>query len=162
MPHQPVSSRPEALFKTIALVRIITSVFFLLFGEYKIFGSAFAHGGFQKYLQEYIQTTSVSFYRPILSGVLAHATFFGYMVGAVEFFIGICLLIGLWVRPASLLGMLYMASLTLATWWEPGHGVPVWRYFGNELDHLPMLFLLGIFFIADAGRTWGVDALWCR
>ena len=145
--------------KTIAVVRIATSIFFLLFGEYKLAGPAFAHGGFQEYLHTYIQSTAVSFYRPVLADVvLPHAVFFGYAVGAVEMLIGLSLLLGLWVRPASILGALYMLNLTLATWWDPGHGVPVWRYFGNELDHLPLLLLFIIFFVSDAGQHWGLDA----
>ena len=147
-----------ALPKTIAVVRIATSVFFLLFGQYKIFGSEFAHGGFQQYLQGFIQNGAVSFYQPVLANlVLPHAVFFGYLVGVVELFIGVCLLLGIWVRPASVLGALHMLSLTLATWWEPGQGISVWRYFGAELDHLPLLFLFIIFFVADAGQEWGLD-----
>jgi hypothetical protein len=42
-------------------------------------------------------------------------------------------------------------NLTLATWWDRGHVVPVWRYFGVEPSHLPLLFLFIIFFISDAG-----------
>jgi uncharacterized membrane protein YphA (DoxX/SURF4 family) len=72
-------------------------------------------------------------------------------------FIGVSLLLGIWVRPASVLGALHMLSLTLATWWDPGHGVPLWRYFGNELDHLPVLFLFIIFFVSDAGQQWGLN-----
>jgi uncharacterized membrane protein YphA (DoxX/SURF4 family) len=144
--------------KTIAGVRIATSIFFLLFGEYKLAGPGFAHGGFQGYLQDFIANGAVGFYRPVLSGlVLPHAVFFGYMVGVVETFIGICLLLGLWVRPASVLGALYMLNLTLATWWGPGHGAAVWRYFGAELDHLPLLLLFFIFHATDAGRVWGLD-----
>lgn len=144
--------------KALAAVRIATAVFFLLFGEYKVFGSAFAHGGFQEYLQGWLQQGVVGLYRPVLADlVLPHAVFFGYFVGVVELFIGICLLLGLWVRVASVVGALHMISLTLATWWEPGHGVPVWRYFGAELDHLPLLFLFLIFYVADAGQTWGLD-----
>jgi thiosulfate dehydrogenase [quinone] large subunit len=148
----------STLSKTISAVRIATSVFFLLFGEYKLAGPGFAHGGFQTYLQGYISTGAVSLYRPLLSGmVLPHAVFFGYVVGVVETFIGLSLLLGLWVRPACVLGILYLLNLTLATWWEPGHSAPVWRYFGAELDHLPLLLLLTIFYAADAGRTWGLD-----
>ena len=151
----PTSS---ALPKTIAIVRIAASVFFLLFGEYKIAGPGFAHGGFQTYLRDYIANSSVEFYRPFLSGmVLPHAVFFGYVVGVLESVIGICLLLGLWVRFASALGILFLVNMTLATWWAPGHGVPVWRYFGNELEHLPLLLLMIIFFVADAGRVWGLD-----
>jgi len=146
------------LSKTIALTRISTSTFFILFGQYKLFGTGFAHGGFQQYLEGYIQGGAVEFYRPMLASiVLPHATFFGYAVGAVEMFIGLSLLFGLWVRPACILGALHMLSLTLATWWEPGHNVPVCRYFGAELDHLPLLFLFIIFYVADAGQTWGFD-----
>jgi uncharacterized membrane protein YphA (DoxX/SURF4 family) len=152
MPSSP------SLPKTIALIRITTSTFFIFFGEYKLFGPGFAHGGFQQYLRGYIDTTAVNFYRPILANfILPHAVFLGYVVGAVEMFIGLSLLLGLYVRPASALGALHMLSLTLATWWDPGHGVPVWRYFGNELDHLPVLFLFVIFFVSDAGRQWGLD-----
>ena len=147
--------------KTIAGVRIATSVFFLLFGEYKIAGPEFAHGGFQTYLQDYIANSAVSFYRPVLSRlVLPHAVFFGYVVGVVEFAVGVSLLIGLWVRPACILGGLFLVNMVLATWWGPGHGVAFWRYFGAELDHIPLLLLLILFHAANAGRVWGLDG--CR
>ena len=148
----------SALSKTIAVVRIATSVFFLLFGEYKVAEPGFAHGGFQTYLHDYIANTAVGFYRPFLSGlVLPHAVFFGYVVGIVELLIGISLLLGLWVRPGCMLGALFLLNITLAAWWEPGHGAPLWRYFGARLDTLPLLLLLIIFYAADAGRVWGLD-----
>jgi uncharacterized membrane protein YphA (DoxX/SURF4 family) len=148
----------SALPKTIAVVRIATSVFFLLFGEYKVAGPGFAHGGFQNYLHEYIATTSVSFYRPFLSGVvLPRAVFFGYVVGIVELLIGISLLLGLWVRLACVLGVLFLLNIALASWWDPGHGAPLWRYFGARLDTFPLSLLLVIFYAADAGKVWGLD-----
>lgn len=149
----------SALGKTIAAVRIATSVFFLLFGEYKLAGPGFAHGGFQAYLHDYITTTALDFYRPLLSGlILPHAVFFGYLVGAIEMFVGICLLVGLWVRPACVVGVLFLINLTLAAWWDPGHGAPLWRYFGARLDTLPLLLLLIVFYAAGAGRVWGLDS----
>jgi uncharacterized membrane protein YphA (DoxX/SURF4 family) len=149
-----------ALSKTIAVVRMASSVFFLLFGEYKVAGPEFAHGGFQTYLQDYIANSVVSFYRPVLSGlVLPHAVFFGYVVGIVELLIGLSLLLGLWVRAGCILGIAFLVNMLLATWWAPGHGVPLWRYFGAELDHLPLLILLIVFYAADAGRTWGLDGV---
>ena len=148
----------SALSKTIAGVRIATSVFFLLFGEYKVAAPGFAHGAFQNYLHNYIATTAVSFYRPFLSGaVLPHAVFFGYIVGIVELLIGILLLLGLWVRPVCVLGLLFLLNITLASWWDPGHGAPLWRYFGARLDTLPLSLLLVIFYAADAGKVWGLD-----
>jgi uncharacterized membrane protein YphA (DoxX/SURF4 family) len=144
--------------RAVAAVRITTSVFFLLFGEYKVAGPGFAHGGFQTYLGDYIATTAVSFYRPVLVHiVLPHAVFFGYAVGVIELFIGMCLLVGLWVRPACIAGILFLLNLTLASWWDAGHGAPIWRYFGARLDTLPLLLLLVIFFAADAGQIWGLD-----
>jgi uncharacterized membrane protein YphA (DoxX/SURF4 family) len=147
-----------ALSKTIAVVRIAIGAFFILFAQYKLFDSGFARGGFQEYLHGYIAGSAVSFYRPILAHlVLPHAVFLGYAVGAVEMFIGVSLLLGIWVRPASALGALFMLNLALATWWEPGHGAPLWRYFGAELDKLPLLFLFVIFFVSDAGLVWALD-----
>ena len=148
----------SGLLRTVAAVRIAASVFFLLFGEYKVAGPGFAHGGFQSYLQDYIANSAVGFYRPVLSSIiLPHAVFFGYVVGIVELYVGISLLIGLWVRPASIVGILFLVNMVLATWWGPGRDVPVWRYFGAELDHIPLLLLLIVFYAADAGRVWGLD-----
>lgn len=137
-----------------------TSVFFLLFGEYKLAGPEFAHSGFATYLQDYISNSAVSFYRPVLSSlILPHAIFFGYTVGVVELLVGLSLLVGLWVRAGCIIGILFLVNMLLATWWAPGHGAPVWRYFGAELDHLPLMLLLIIFYAADAGRVWGFDSL---
>jgi len=148
----------SALSRTIAGVRIVASVFFLLFGEYKVAGPGFAHGGFQAYLHDYIASSALNFYRPILSTVvLPHAVLFGYLVGVVELLVGASLLLGLWVRAASVLGILFLMNLTLAAWWEPGHGAPLWRYFGARLDTLPLMMLLILFFASDAGRVWGLD-----
>ncbi|HZE26991.1 MAG TPA: DoxX family protein [Terriglobales bacterium] len=149
---------PAALLKTTAAVRIATGILFLLFGQYKVAGREFAHHGFPQSLQGYIRGDALAFYRPFLAHlVLPHPVFFGYAVGVLEVLIGVSLLVGVWVRPASVLGALFMLNLIFATWWEPGHEIPVWRYFGAELDKIPLLFLFLIFYAAHAGRTWGFD-----
>jgi len=157
-----MATTPSAAAKTIAGVRIAASLFFLLFGEYKLAGPGFAHGGFQGYLRDYIASSAVSYYRPVLSGlILPHAVFFGYFVGVIEMFVGVCLLLGLWVRLASAVGIFFLLNLTLAAWWDVGHGAPLWRYFGARLDTLPLLLLLIIFYATDAGKVWGLDG-WRR
>jgi uncharacterized membrane protein YphA (DoxX/SURF4 family) len=146
-----------ALSRTIALVRILTGVLFLLFGEYKVASSDFAHTGFPQYLQGYVQGSAVSFYRPVLAMLIPRVVFFGYLVGVVELAIAASMILGIWVRRFSVVGALFMLNLFLATWWEPGHGLPVWRYFGAELDTIPLFFLFLIFYAADAGMTFGLD-----
>jgi thiosulfate dehydrogenase [quinone] large subunit len=84
--------------------------------------------------------------------VLPHAVFFGYVVGIVELFIGISLISGFFVPIASVLGILHMTSLTLATFWGPGHGAPIWQYFGAELDHVPLILLFLIFLGTSPGK----------
>lgn len=151
----------HASTRTVAVVRIATGVFFLFFAEYKLADSVFARTTFPgQWLKEFISQGAVGFYAGFLQKVvLPHHVLFGYLVGVVELFIGVSLVLGLWVRAASILGVLHMTNLTLATWWEPGHNMPKWRYFGAELDHLPLLFLFLIFFAANAGRTWGLDGV---
>ena len=146
-----------ALSRTIAATRVATGILFLLFGEYKIATPEFAHKGFPQYLQSYVQGAAVSFYRPALALLVPHAILFGYVVAIVELAIAASLILGLWVRPLSVVGALFMLNLFLATWWEPGHGVALWRYFGAELDTIPLFFLFLIFYAADAGQTWGLD-----
>lgn len=147
--------------KILALVRIATGLIFLLFGEYKLANGEFAHNLFPNlWLRQFIDTGAVSFYKPFLvNAVMPHHVLFGYAVGVIETFIGLSLVTGGLVRVASILGVLHMINLTLATWWEPGRHVPFWQYFGAELDHLPLLFLFLIFCSSNAGRTWGVDGI---
>lgn len=146
-----------ALSRTIAVVRILTGILFFLFGEYKVATPDFAHAGFPQYLQGYVGGSAVSFYRPVLALLTPHVVFFGYLVGVVELAIAASMILGLWVRPFAIVGSLFMLNLFLATWWEPGHGVAVWRYFGAELDTIPLFFLFLIFYAAGAGMTWGLD-----
>jgi uncharacterized membrane protein YphA (DoxX/SURF4 family) len=146
----------SALLRTSAAVRVATSIFFLLFGESKVTGLGFVHVGFPTDLQDYIASSAVGFYRPVPSGlIVAHAIFFGYVVGGGELAVGISLFVGLCVRPARILGILFWPNMLPATWWEPGHRAPVWGYLGAELDHLPLLRM--VLLAAEAGRVRGLD-----
>ncbi|MBV9610361.1 MAG: DoxX family protein [Acidobacteria bacterium] len=144
--------------KALAAVRIAVAIFFLFFGEYKIVDPMFANGAMAQWLQGFIDHDAVHLYGVLLQRVaLPHAVLLGYAVGAFEMTLGVALLLGIFVRPAAIVGMAYMGNLVLATWFTPGHGAPAWRYFGNELDHIPLLLLFVVFYATNAGDIWGLD-----
>ncbi len=148
--------------KTIAVARIVTGIIFLFFGEYKIAGPSFAHGSFAVWVRGWLsQNEPVGFYRVFLEKfVMVHPVLCARIVGWGELAIGIALVLGLFVRIASVGGAIRIISLARATWYASGHGVAIWRYFGANLDHIPLLFLFAIFFATRAGETWGLDGLW--
>jgi hypothetical protein len=103
---------------------------------------------FSNYLNEYIKSRAVSFYRPVLSGLAASPAargIFGLRGWDRRLLDGVSLLIGLGVRPASVLGILFLLNLSLAAWRDPGHDAPVWRHFAVRLDTLPLMLLFIIF-----------------
>ena len=142
---------------TMAAARIAIGIMFLFFGQYKIFGPEFAHGGYAKYVGGYVNETAVGIYRPFLRLTLQHPVFSGYAVGVAEILIGLSMTLGFLVRPFSVVGALFMLNLTLCTWWAVPHGAAYWRYLGNELDNLPLMFLFILFFTHNAGQTLGLD-----
>ncbi len=150
---------PAYLPRTLALVRIAVGLLFIVFGQFKVMGSEFVHQMVRQFVERSVhQGHAVGFYQEFLARVvLPNAELFGYLVAWGELLLGMALVIGLWVRAASLLGALHMASLTLASWHAPGPDAPLWQYFANQLDHLPLLLLFLIFFAGRAGEVWGVD-----
>lgn len=145
--------------RVLAVIRFAVGVIFLLFAEYKIVGSEFVHGGFQKYVGNWVdQHQPAGLIRPALTHyVLPHPFWWARVVAWGELLIGISLVLGWWVRLSSFCGVIYMLALTLSTWFAPGHNVPYWRYLGNNLDHIPLLMLFVIFVVFKAGETWGLD-----
>jgi thiosulfate dehydrogenase (quinone) large subunit len=139
-----------------ALVRILVGIMFLFFAQYKLVHRDFAHGGYEKYVQGYVQETSVDFYKPVLRMTLRHPVLCGYTVGVTELLIGLSLVLGWWTRTFSIIGALFMLNLTLATWHLPP-GSAYWRYLGNELDNIPLLMLFIVFIAHRAGQTLGMD-----
>jgi thiosulfate dehydrogenase [quinone] large subunit len=149
--------------KMLAAVRIATGIIFLFFAEYKLTSPAFAHGGFEGWIREFVNGgMPVGFFRPVLVNfALVHPVLCARLVAWGELAIGLGLGLGLLVRPASIGGAVLMIFLALSTWFAPGHGAPYWRYFGANLDHIPLLFLFAIFYASRAGDVWGLDG-WLR
>jgi thiosulfate dehydrogenase (quinone) large subunit len=144
--------------KAIAAVRIATGIIFLFFAEYKIAGPAWASGGFEGWIHQFVnEGTAVGFYRIFLANfVLLHPVLCARIVAWGELAIGLSLVLGLLVRPASVAGAILMIALALSTWYAPGHGAPVWKYFGANLDHISLLFLFAIFYATRAGDVCGL------
>jgi uncharacterized membrane protein YphA (DoxX/SURF4 family) len=149
--------------KAIACVRIATGIIFFLFAEYKIAGSEFTPVGFEHWVRGWVeQGQVVGFYKPILVNIaLAHPVFCARLVAWGEMAIAISLILGLLVRASAVGGVIMMISFILSTWYAPGHGAPVWQYFGANLDHIPLLFLFVIFYATRAGDVWALDG-WLR
>jgi thiosulfate dehydrogenase [quinone] large subunit len=149
----------NAAGKTIAVVRIATGIIFFLFAEYKIAGADFTPVGFEHWVGGWVeQGQVVGFYKPVLVKVaLAHPEICARLVAWGEMAIAISLIFGVLVRAASIGGGIMMMSFILSTWFAPGHGAPMWQYFGANLDHIPLLFLFVIFYATRAGDVRGWD-----
>ena len=119
----------------ITVLRIVVGLFFTIFGEYKVFGTAFTlHGGFQTYIKGFLEGGTYPFMRPLLRGILAHfGTPMAFAVAYGEFLIGVSLLIGVWSRIASVFGFALMMAMWLSGG-HPGSHAVFWMYWGASLN----------------------------
>ena len=129
----------------LAGLRIAVGCLFLIFGQYKVFGTQFTlGGGFQWWINRFLQGgAAYPFMVPVLKRiVLPHAILIAFLVAFGELAIGLALVSGIWVRSASAFGFVYMLSLLFSANY-PGAHVPLWQYFGASLDHsvLALCFL---------------------
>ena len=122
--------------RAIAFLRMAVGVFFLIFGEYKVFGSQFTlGGGFQFWINKFLAGGSYPFMTPVLRNfVLPHATLIAFLVAYGELAIGVALVLGILVRPASQAGLVYMLTLMFSSDYPGNHAV-LWQYFGASLSH---------------------------
>jgi thiosulfate dehydrogenase (quinone) large subunit len=145
----------------LAALRIGVGALFLLFGQYKVFGTAFTlSGGLQGWINRFIdQGAAYPFMVPVLRHlVLEHATPIAFFVAYGELAIGIALVLGIMTRVASGFGLLYMLALLFSSNY-PGAGAPFWQYFGAALDHLVLAMCFATFIIGDPDRVLSVQHL---
>ena len=142
-----------------AALRIGVGVFFLIFGEYKVFGTQFTlHGGFQFWINRFLEGGAYPFMEPVLRNfVLPHATAIAFLVAYGEFAIGISLLLGVLVRPASLCGLVFMITLLFSSDY-PGRSAAFWQYFGASLSHSVFALCFLVFLLGLSTRTWSRPA----
>jgi uncharacterized membrane protein YphA (DoxX/SURF4 family) len=147
MPHS--NSR---LRNALVLARILTGVLFLFAGAHKVASWEFAKIEFPVFVWNATHGAAVGFYSDFLTSVVTQrVSGTAALVAFIELFIGIGLLLGLAVRPVSLLGMLYSLNLMLATWNVPGADEPMWRYLDNASKLILMFFVFLLLGVGHAG-----------
>jgi thiosulfate dehydrogenase (quinone) large subunit len=156
LPSDPSTRNSYAL----ALLRIGVGVLFLIFGQYKVFGTTFTlHGGFQFWINKFLEGGAYPFMAPVLRGfVLPHATSIAFLVAYGELAIGLALTLGILVRFASFCGLIFMLTLLFSSDY-PGAGAPFWQYFGASLSHSVFALCFAAFLLGRADSVWAVKAV---
>src|SRR5258705_3246211 len=144
----------------LALLRIGVGILFLIFGQYKVFGSGFTlHGGFQFWINKFLEAGAYPFMAPILRGfVLRHATSIAFLVAYGELAIGLALVSGILIRAASFCGLIFMLTMLFSSDY-PGAGAPFWQYFGASLSHSVFALCFAAFLLGRADSFHSVKAL---
>lgn len=151
-PHHTAANRNDL---ALAGLRIAVGCLFIIFGQYKVFGTQFTlHGGFQFWINKFMQDgAAYPFIVPALKGlVLPYATPIAFLVAYGEMAIGVALVFGVWTRLASAFGLIYMLSLLFSSNY-PGAHAPLWQYFGASLDHSVLAFCFLAFLVGRSDEV---------
>ena len=142
--------------RALAFLRITVGLLFLIFAQYKLTSTQFIRHGMATYIGHFIENGCYPFMQPFLKNIiLPHAAIFGAIVSVSELLIAISLITGVWVRWASL-GGLVMMLLVLFSSHYPGAQVPLWRYFGASLDHSVLALCFLTFLIGKPDAVWAI------
>src|SRR5437773_1783693 len=144
----------------LALLRIGVGILFLIFGQYKVFSTAFTlHGGFQFWIHKFLEGGAYPFMAPILQGfVLRHAISIAFLVAYGELAIGLALVLGIMIRSASFCGLIFMLTMLFSSDY-PGAEAAFWQYFGASLSHSVFALCFAAFLMGRADSVWSVKAL---
>ena len=141
---------------TVALagLRIAVGVLFLMFGQYKVFGTQFTlGGGFERWIHTFLEQGAYPFMAPVLKNfVLPHTMPLAFLIAYGELAIGVALVSGILVRMASACGLIFMLALLFSSNY-PGAGAPLWQYLGASLNHLVLALCFAAFVFGDADRA---------
>lgn len=143
--------------RALAGLRIAVGVLFLIFAEYKVFGTQFTlGGGFQMWINRFLEHGVYPFMVGVLKNfVLPHATVIAFLVAYGELAIGIALVTGILVRTASVGGLVFMLTLLFASDY-PGPNAVFWQYFGASLSHSVLALCFATFALADADAAFSM------
>jgi uncharacterized membrane protein YphA (DoxX/SURF4 family) len=154
------SSAPDRNAMALAALRIGVGLFFAIFGQYKIFGTQFTlGGGFQFWIRKFLEGGVYPFMAPVLRNfVLPHATPIAFLVAYGELAIGLGLILGVLVRPASLAGLILMLTMLVSSDY-PGPNAPFWQYFGASLSHSVFALCFAAFLLGRSDQAWSLRNL---
>jgi uncharacterized membrane protein YphA (DoxX/SURF4 family) len=144
--------------QALAALRIAVGILFLIFAQYKVFGTQFTlGGGFQYWINLFLKEGGTyPFMVDVLKNVvLPNATPIAFLVAYGELAIGLSLVTGIWVRAASACGAVFMITLMLSANY-PGPHVEFWRYFGASLEHSVFLLCFLAFLVSDPAQDWSL------
>lgn len=158
MPATPLSDAGDRNTRALSVLRVAVGVLFLLFGEYKVFGTQFTlGGGFEGWINRFLAGHGAyPFMVPLLQGfVLPHKTPIAFLVAYGELSIGLALVSGILARATSACGLVYMLALLFSSNY-PGPHVAPWQYFGASLDHLVLAMCFAAFLLGApaAALSW--------
>ena len=151
------SSRSSSL-TALAALRVAVGVLFLIFAEYKVFGTGFTlGGGMEGWIQRFLADgTAYPWMVPVLRGfVLPHARAVAFLVAYGELALGLSLVLGVLVRPASVCGFVYMMALLFASNY-PGEHAAVWQFFGASLDHSVLALCFAAFAVGRPDEAFSI------
>jgi len=144
--------------KALSGLRIAVGILFLIFGEYKVFGTKFTlGGGFEYWINRFLADGAYPFMVPVLKNlVLPLAKPIAFLVAYGELAIGLGLVLGILVRAASICGFAYMLALLFSSNY-PGPQAVFWQYFGASLDHLVLAFCFAAFVVGKP-TGWSIPS----
>lgn len=141
-----------------AILRIAIGCLFLIFSEYKVFGTEFTlHGGCEAWINRFLENgAAYPTFVPVLQKVvLPHVTPLAFLVAYGEMAIGLALVLGVLVKTASSFGVVFMFALILASNF-PGANAQFWQYFGASLDHSVFAFCFVAFILGKSDACLSV------
>ncbi len=155
-----VSPATDANTRAIACLRISVGMLFLIFAQYKVFGTEFTlGGGFQYWINRFITQGAYPFMLPVLRDfVLPHGSAIAFLVAYGELAIGLSLVLGLWVRAASVCGIIFLLTLLFSANY-PGPAAPFWQYFGASLEHSVLALCLVAFILGRAEDMFSLRSI---
>jgi thiosulfate dehydrogenase (quinone) large subunit len=141
--------------RAIAGLRIAVGLLFVIFGQYKVFGTQFTlGGGFDGWIQLFLERGAYPFMVPVLRDfVQPNGTAFAFLVAYGELAIGLALVLGLAARVASVWGCIYMLALLFSSNY-PGPGAAFWQYFGAALNHLTLALCFAAFAVGTPSEAF--------